>query len=498
MKTAHAPILSVSVDRRGGDPAYLQLYAQLRGLILSGRLRGRARLPATRALATELGLSRGTVVAAYELLAGEGYIEGRVGSGAYVAPDVPEHLLQTRPAPAVPAPPRPAQRQRHPPFAGASAAVDQFPHADWARLLQHAWRDPPLDLLDNPDPQGFLGLRDAIAQHLKDWRGIDCDSDQIFILSGTTEGLELIAATLFKRGAKAWVEDPGYTIATRVLAGAGLKPVPVPVDRDGFDVARALKSDAGATLAVVTPSHQYPLGHTMSLDRRLALIDWARRTDGWIVEDDYASEYRYAGRPLAALMGLDASGAGRVLYCGTFSKVLFPALRLAYLVAPPAIVPALRDRLLRQGARASLVAQVPLARFIASGLFAQHIRRMRRLYAERQRGLLRAIDMHLKGLLIAEPAEAGMHLVARFTPALLKRMDDIEASERAAQAGVVAKPLSGYSALANPGQGLVLGFAAFDEPAIEEAARRLAEALSPSSGAGTRGRPSRAGRRHTR
>lgn len=498
MKTAHAPILSVSVDHQGGDAAYLQLYAQLRGLILSGRLRGRARLPATRALATELGLSRGTVVAAYELLAGEGYIEGRVGSGAYVAPDVPEHLLQSRPASAAPAPPRPAKRARHPPFAGASAAVDQFPHADWARLLQHAWRDPPLDLLDNPDPQGFLGLRDAIAQHLKAWRGIDCDPTQIFIVSGTTEALELIAATLVKRGAKTWVEDPGYTIATRVLAEAGLTPVPVPVDREGFDLARALKIDVSAKLAVVTPSHQYPLGHTMSLDRRLDLLDWARRQDGWIVEDDYASEYRYAGRPLAALMGLDTSGAGRVLYCGTFSKVLFPALRLAYLVAPPAIAPALRDRLVRQGARASMFAQVPLAQFIASGLFAQHIRRMRRLYADRQRGLLRAIDTHLKELLAAEPAEAGMHLVARLTPALLKRMDDVEAAERAAKAGVVAKPLSGYSALPKPPQGLVLGFAAFDEAAIEDAARQLAEALTASSGAGTRGRPSRAGRRRIR
>jgi len=187
-----------------------------------------------------------------------------------------------------------------------------------------------------------------------------------------------------------------------------------------------------------------------------------------------------------------------VLYCGTFSKVLFPALRLAYLVAPPAVVPALRDRLVRQGARASMIAQVPLAQFIASGLFAQHIRRMRRRYAERQRALLRAIETHLKGLLTAEPAEAGMHLVAHLTPGLRKRMDDVEAANRAAKAGVVAKPLSGYSALAKPAQGLVLGFAAFDEAAIEDAARLLADALTASSGAGTRGRPSRAGRRRTR
>lgn len=477
-RTAHAPILSLSIDRAGATPAYVQLYEQLRGLILTGRLKSRDRLPATRALAGELGLSRGTVVAAYDQLASEGYIDGRVGSGAYVAAFVPEHLLPSRgntAAAAAPAPRVDAGRAAHPPFHPASAALDQFPHQEWARAFLNAWRDPPLGLLDNPDPQGVAALRAAIAQHLKAWRGIDCAPEQVFVLSGTAEALELVAQALVPRGAPAWLEDPGYPIAFRVLESTGLKPVAVRVDAEGFDVAAALRQEPRARLAVITPSHQYPLGYTMTLARRLTLLDWAARGEGWIVEDDYASEYRYSGRPLAALAGLDKRG--RVLYCGTFSKVLFPALRLAYLVAPAAVVPRLRAAQLGAGARASTIAQVPLAQFIASGQFAAHIRRMRRLYAGRQQALVRAIESHCTGLLEATPAEAGMHLIARLSPSVARRMDDAQASARAAGAGVSAPALSSYSRLPRPPQGLALGYAGFDEAAMDAAARKLAAAL---------------------
>lgn len=481
MRTAHAPILSLSIDRGDGGPAYMQLYGQLRGLILSGRLGPRDRLPATRALAAELGLSRGTVVAAYEQLASEGYIDGRIGSGAYVAGFVPEHLLPASP-PAEAPPPRPETgRDAHPPFHPASAALDRFPHAEWARGFQTAWRDPPLGLLDNPDPQGFLGLRAAIAGHLKAWRGIDCTPEQVFVLSGTAEALELVARTLVPAGAPAWLEDPGYPIAYRVLEAAGLQPVPVRIDAEGFDLRRALKAEPSARLAVITPSHQYPLGHTMTLARRLNLLDWAGRGEGWIVEDDYASEYRYSGRPLAALAGLEnpsQAQRGRVIYCGTFSKVMFPALRLAYIVAPPGLVGALRAAMTRASARASIMPQVPLAQFIASGQFAAHIRRMRRLYAGRQKALVQAIETHLQGLLEATPAEAGMHLIARLSPALARRMDDTAASRRAAKAGLAAPALSSYSRLDAPPQGLVLGYAGFDEGAMDAAARKLATALA--------------------
>lgn len=511
MSTADAPILALSIDRNANEaPAYLQLYQQLRQMILSARIRPRARLPSSRALAGELGLSRGTVVAAYELLASEGYVEGRIGSGAYVAPRIPEQLLQTRPAvspetPAVPAVTKP--RARQPPFAATSTALDSFPHADWARALQAAWRAPSVALLDNPDPQGFLPLRAAIAQHLRAWRGIDADPAQIFIVSGTTEALELVAAALVKPGQRAWTEDPGYPAAFAALARLGLRPVPVRVDMEGIDVGAGVKAAPDARLAFVTPSHQYPLGFSMSLARRLALVDWAERRGAYIVEDDYASEYRYAGRPLTALMGLDrpgGQGGGRVLYAGTFSKVMFPALRLAYLVAPPAAVPAVAAALARTGPRASTIAQVPLAEFIASGRFAQHIRRMRRLYAERQRALRAAIDTHLKGMLRAEPVEAGLHLVARLTPKLARRMTDADIADSAAALGIDVRPLSRYSRLPPDGvneppqQGLVMGFAGFDAAEMENAARTLADALSPFSGAGTRGRPSRAGRRRTR
>ncbi|MCK6449392.1 MAG: PLP-dependent aminotransferase family protein [Alphaproteobacteria bacterium] len=470
--TADAPILSLAVDARAREPAYLQLYGQLRGLILSGRLGARDRLPATRALAGELGLSRGTVVSAFELLQSEGYIESRVGAGAQVAALTPEHLLQVN-ARASPPPrdatPEPARRPQ-PPFHPNAAALDQFPHRDWARAMWTAWRDPPLDRMGNPDPQGHLPLRRAIAEHLGAWRGIACAPEQVFVFSGMTEGMALVGRALLSPGDLVWLEDPGYPLLHRVLAAHGFRPAPVPIDAEGFDPRLARATAPRARMAVITPSHQYPLGHTMPLPRRLELLDWARQQEGWIVEDDYASEYRYAGRPLSALMSLDERG--RVIYAGAFSKVLFPALRLGYVVAPPAILPRLRAALARLPAQASIMAQPALAEFMASGQFAAHVRRMRRLYAGRQKKLLELLARELDGTLIAAPAEAGMHLVARLSPGL--RIRDCDLSARVAAAGLVAPALSSYSQLKRPPQGLLLGYAGFAEAALRDAVRRLA------------------------
>lgn len=471
-RTADAPILSLAVTADVDEPAYLQLYQQLRGLILSGRLGARDRLPATRVLAGELGLSRGTVVAAFELLQSEGYIESRVGAGALVAPLTPEHLLQVNAR--VPAT-RPndtpeAARKPPPPFHPNAAALDQFPHRDWARAMWTAWRDPPLDRLGNPDPQGHLPLRHAIAEHLGAWRGIACGPEQVFVFSGMTEGMALLGHALLAPGDAVWLEDPGYPLLNRVLAAHGFRPVPVAIDEDGFDVRSGLKAAKRARMAVITPSHQYPLGYTMSLTRRLELLDWARNEDAWIVEDDYASEYRYAGRPLSALMSLDERG--RVIYAGAFSKVLFPALRLGYVVAPPSILPRLRATLARFPSQASIMAQPALAEFMASGQFAAHIRRMRRLYAGRQKLLLDTLARELDGHLSASPAEAGMHVVARLDPRLMVK--DADLSARMAATGLVAPALSSYSQLTRPRQGLLLGYAGFADAAMKDAVRRLA------------------------
>jgi GntR family transcriptional regulator / MocR family aminotransferase len=404
---------------------------------------------------------------------------------------LPEALLTTRRTAASPVadapPPRLAARAvpsaaaasdiRHPgrPFDPSAPDSAAFPFEPWARLLARAWRRPAPALLHARDPGGLPALRRAIAEHLTLARGLDCTAEQVIVTSGLRETLELLARALADPGAAAWVEEPGYPAARRVLEGMGVCVVPVPVDGEGLSVAEGTVRAPGARLALVTPSRHFPLGTTMSLARRLALIEWAAEAEAWIVEDDYDSEYRYAGRPLAALMSLDRRG--RVIYVGSFSKVLFRTLRLAYVVAPPTLASALLAAQATLGTQASLTPQPALAELMASGRFAAHIRRTRRLYAERRRALLSAIEADLGDLLDVAPDEAGMHVVARPTPALAARMDDRTAAARAATAGVTAPPLSAHYAGTPTDQGLLLGFACAGPDALRAAARRLGAAL---------------------
>jgi len=474
-----AATLTVAVDRRASDPAYVQIYGQVRDLILAGRLAPGARLPSSRALAAEIGISRTTVVAAYEHLQSEGYLDGRGGSGMFVPATLPESLLTRDPPPRrAPAPTAPADDDglRGLPFDPGAPDAATFPAAQWARLLARGWRQPDPHLLHDRGDGGLPALRRAIADHMRAMRGIDCSPNQVIVTAGAGDAIALLAAALPAAGGRIWVEDPGYMTLRRAFAAAGTNVRPVAVDGEGFDAATAARAAPGARVAVVTPSRQFPLGTTMSLRRRLALLAWARETDGWIVEDDYDSEYRYAGRPLAALMGLD--DAGRVIYVGSFSKVMFRALRLGYIIAPPALAPRLLAARRQLGPLASIVAQPALAAFIDSGRFAAHIRRMRRLYATRQRALLSIVGEELDGLLEAAPQDGGMHLVAFSTPALARRLDDVKASNRAAAAGIVAPPLSRHYTLGPGRQGLLLGFACADAPAMRQAAGRLAGVLS--------------------
>jgi len=473
-----AATLTVAVDRGGPDPAYMQLYGQVRDLILAGRLAPGARLPSSRALAAEIGVSRTTIVAAYDHLQSEGYLDGRAGAGMYVPAALPESLLTRDPPPRrAPGPSAPAAAPSLSgrPFDPGAPDAATFPAEPWARLLARGWRRPDPQLLHDRGHGGLPALRQAIAAHVGAMRGIDCDPGQVVVTAGTRDAIELLAAVLPTAGNRVWVEDPGYMTLRHALAAAGAAVAPVAVDDEGFDAVAAARAAPGARIAVVTPSRQFPLGTTMSLGRRLALLAWARDADGWIVEDDYDSEYRYAGRPLAALMSLDDSG--RVIYVGSFSKVMFRALRLGYIIAPPALAPRLLRARLKFGAEASIVAQPALAAFIDGGRFAAHIRRMRRLYADRQRALLAIVGEELDGLLEAAPQDGGMHLVALSRPDLARRIDDVEASRRAAAAGIVAPPLSPHYTLGPGRQGLLLGFACADAPAMRQAARRLAGVL---------------------
>jgi GntR family transcriptional regulator/MocR family aminotransferase len=482
------PLLLPALDPSSALPLHRQLYAALRGAILARQLAPGTRLPSTRTLAADLRLSRATVVLAYEQLHAEGYIEGRVGAGTVVARALPDDAPRG-PSPQAPPPAHTAlslSRRGVDLVAAARStglglasklfhpglpALDAFPSATWTRLAARHLRDSPAALLAYGEPADYRPLRVAIAAYLGAARAARCTPEQVIIVGGAQQGLALLARLLLDPGDAAWIEEPGYPGARAALLAAGARLVPVRVDADGLDVADGIARAPRARLAYVTPSHQFPLGATLSLARRLALLAWAGRTGAWIIEDDYDSEYRFTGRPLAALHGLDT--AGRVVYLGTFSKVLSPGLRLGYIVAPPDLAEAIIAARNLTDRHPPALEQAILADFIAEGHFARHLRRVRDLAAERQSVLAAAVRDHLGDLLTVSPQPAGLHLVAHLPPGT----DDLAASRRAAAAGLVAPPLSA-SYLETPQQrGLLLGYASAPPAALRSAAHSLARAL---------------------
>ncbi|RDD63223.1 PLP-dependent aminotransferase family protein [Ferruginivarius sediminum] len=484
-------LVSLSLDAAGATPLHRQLYRQLREAMLAGRLAPGARLPSSRALARELGCARNTVLSAFDQLFAEGYLDGRSGSGTYVSRVLPEGLLpkEASPAESEDAGRRvlshrgrtlaalfPVRGERPSAFEPGVPDTTLFPFELWRRLLTRPWRGDTGALTRHGDAGGYRPLRQAIADYLRGARGLDCDWRQVFVTSGAQQALDIVARLLLDPGEAAWVEEPGYGGLRGALTAAGARVVPVPLDDEGLDIAAGRKTASDARLAVVSPSHQYPMGTVMSLPRRLQLLDWARAADAWIVEDDYDSEYRYAGPPLAALQSLDRGG--RVIYLGTFSKVLFPGLRIGYLVVPDDLVEPLARARRALDDHPGIVAQPALAAFIAEGHFAAHLRRMRRLYKARQDALVGAAEQELAGLLEVAPDAAGMHLVAALAPALAARMNDWQAAARALDAGVTAPALADYHFATPYRQGLLLGYAGVPESEIAPAVRRLARALA--------------------
>ncbi|MCP5082936.1 MAG: PLP-dependent aminotransferase family protein [Alphaproteobacteria bacterium] len=482
-ETFSPALLGVALESGAAKPAYQQLYEQVRDLILSGRLPSGARLPSTRSYSKELGLSRTTLIAAYDQLVSEGYLEARRGAGIFVSQFSPEHLmLVNRTAPPVLPKPGAARRRaaRPVPFSIRATSPADFPGAEWARLLQKTWRGPIAGHFGEPHVEGHPGLKVAIADHLRTWRGISCSEDQVLITSSSAESIDLISRVLCQPGDKVWLENPGYMPMRREIVEKGLEPFYVPIDREGMMVNLGVELAKSARMAITTPPRQFPLGMTMSLPRRLDLLDWARSTGAWVVEDDYDSEFRYEGRPLAALMSMDETG--RVLYLGSFSKVMFKSLRLGYLVVPPDLSSQFHDAHAELGPQASSVAQPALAEFITSGQFAAHIRRMRRLYARRRALLLDQLLEKCSGLVTPQPANSGMHIVVSIEPILRARHSDVEICRRLRQDGIEAQPLSSfYAAGFDPGaagQGLLLGFSGFEEKELEVSVTALAAALS--------------------
>jgi GntR family transcriptional regulator / MocR family aminotransferase len=467
--------------KRAAVPAYKALYEQLRTSILTGQLAAGARLPPSRALAAETGLSRNTVLAAFEQLQAEGYITGRQGAGTYVAHLLPEQLLNASgasrgvraPAPSpsasttaklsargerlartrrVPLPSVLGRKPRGTSFLIGLPALDAFPFETWAKLYSERFRKSGPQLMPYDDPVGYRPLREAIAGYISTARGIHCTAGQVIITTGSQQALEFCARILLDPGDAAWLEDPGYLGARAALVSASARIIPVPVDENGLDVNAGIALEPNARLAAVTPSHQFPLGYTMSLERRLALIDWAGTHDSWIVEDDYDAEFRYVGKPHAALMAIDSHQ--RVIYVGTFSKTLFPSLRLGYIIAPADLVDGFLAAHLSTDMHAHLIDQAVVADFIDQGHFAHHLRRTRVLHRERQQELIKQAQP-LAGELQLIPSDGGLHLVGW----LAGHRDDRAVAKSALRQGVHVWPLSTHYLRPEHKPALLLGYA---------------------------------------
>ena len=473
-------------------PLYQALYAHMRAAILSGELKDGMKLPSTRALADELNISRNTVLNAYRQLLAEGYLESREGSGTFVAHVLPE-LLLTAPRPPTPEPARPPRAESPRPFFSEHAraqiavsqppsdsksarpfmpeapALDVFPYQLWSRLVVRQARQLPVSSFMYQSSAGYQPLRGAIAAHVAVSRQVHCVPDQVIMVPGSQGALDLAARMLINAGDPVWMEDPGYPGARGAFLGAGAHVVPIPVDHEGLVVDIGIERAPQARLVYLTPSHQFPLGVTMSVPRRLALLDWAKRANAYILEDDYDSEFRFATRPLATLQGLD--DADRVIYIGTFSKVLFPSIRIGYMILPPLLVdPFLKVRRLID-IHSPMLEQAVLADFMSEGHFRRHLRRMRTLYAERRNALLEAArELPLE----IDSPEAGIHCVGW----LPQGMDDLTLADKAPNYDLNLTPISSFTIKPLPRKGLLLGYGGFGTREIKAGVRRLGALLN--------------------
>ena len=463
--------LDITLDTAEKDPLFLQIAARVRSAIAAGRLLPGARLPSSRALAAQLAIARGTVDAAYALLAGEGAIETRRPAGTIVSGEIGRRIEVVEQSPLMFPAARSTGHAAPRPLQMGLPALDMFPRKQWSNLTVRMARSMQAGDLAEVGPAGTLELRQAVAAYLGVARGIKCSPEQVLITGGYQGALALVRSVLVRFGDPVWMEDPGYHMTRMALETAGARVVPVRVDGEGLRVAAGINAAPKAKLAVVTPTHQCPTGVALSLPRRLELLAWAMDAGSWILEDDYDSEFRYVGRPLPSLKSLDRGQ--RVLYAGSFSKVLFPALRLGYLVVPPELESAFlrASRLLTCGL--PVLEQRVVAAFMRDGQFARHIRRMRMLYGERRRYLAEALRAAFGERVTVEMAAGGMHLLARFAGA----EDDSELARRAERAGLAATALSSLAMAHDCGQGLLLSFTNVAPGEAEALVARLAAVI---------------------
>ncbi|HJV24375.1 MAG TPA: PLP-dependent aminotransferase family protein [Aromatoleum sp.] len=492
--------VQIVLNRDAGAPTLAdQIAAQLRASICGGALRTGDRLPAIRLLAARLAVARATVDAAYGQLIAEGYLDAKPGAGTRVAGRLPEDalLLRSR-GEGSQRPPEPraarglterAQQvaavasvllpQQPVPLAVVCPSDELAPGKAWTRIAARLARTPWRHGGYAP-PHGFMPLREAVADYARRFRGVVCEPEQVVITAGTQQGIALCAQLLFERGDPVWIEDPCYSLLAASVAFNGVRAIPVPVDGEGLDVAAGVAIAPDARGAFVSPSHQYPLGMAMPMARRLALLDWAREADRWIIEDDYDSELRYEGRPFPSLQGLDAGGEA-VIYLGTFSKMLFPGLRLGYAIVPRALVEAFAGARLLADRHSSESQQAVLAEYMREGHYETHIRRIRTVFQKRREVLLEECEAQLSAFGAVIPGDQGMHLVFRFAADL----PDVEITRRVRSAGVEVRPLSPFYRQAAPLKGFMLGFGGFAPESIRAAVgairRELDAAVKPSA-----------------
>ena len=497
-----------ALDPKTKTPMYRQLYDWFRHAITSSQLRPGQRVPSTRNLAAELKISRIPVLGAYEQLLAEGYLETFTGAGTCVAKSIPEEAsrfqavrfrpnsqlaikrestltnkssaprrISKRAAAMLSVPPQTWLRSLGA-FRSSLPALDRFPIGVWSKLVAKHSRNSSIDSMAYGDSMGYAPFREAIAEYLGAVRAVRCEPSQILITTGSQQGLQMCAQVLLNAGDRVWMEEPGYPGARLALTSPGAELVPVPVDHEGLNIAEGIRRtrtrarSRQVRLAYITPSHQYPMGMTMSATRRILLLNWAVRTGAWIIEDDYDSEIRFGARPIASLQGLDSDG--RVLYIGTFSKVMFPALRLGYVVVPKYLIRAFFNARDAADIFSPTLYQAVMTDFIREGHFARHIRRMRILYAERRAALVEALRDNFGNTVEVVGSEAGMHLVA-----LLPRgINDVTVSQKSAAKGISAMPLSMCYMKTQPRPGLILGYGGTTPVQIREGARILATCIS--------------------
>jgi GntR family transcriptional regulator / MocR family aminotransferase len=479
----------IAIDPRTKRPMYRQLYDWFRKAIIDGRLRPGQRVPSTRGLALELKISRIPVVNAYEQLLAEGYFETFVGAGTCVARSIPDDgpsplglkarrdiqviaekigtRRMSRCGLALTRIPAQSWLDNLGAFRVSLPALDQFPIGVWSKLVARHSRKAPRSSMAYGEAMGYLPFREVIAEYLGTVRGVRCESSQILVTTGSQQGLQLCAQVLLDPKDRVWMEEPGYPGARQAFMTVGAQLIPVPVDDEGMKLAEIIRRGPNARAVYVTPSHQYPMGMTMSATRRMLLLHWAVRSGAWIIEDDYDSEYRFGSHPIASLQGLDTNA--RVIYVGTFSKVLFPALRLGYVVVPKDLAPAFAAAREAADIFSSTLYQAVLTDFIREGHFARHIRRMRMLYMKRRKTLVDSIRIQMGDMIEVIGAEAGMHLVAL----LPTGVDDEAVSSQAALRGISAIPLSVCYAKPKTRGGLILGYGGTNEHQIRDGVRKL-------------------------